>query len=97
MRGLTLMELLIVVIFAGLLGSIVIGSCGGCGDGSGAARAVEAHGFKDVRLGDHPWWACGKGDSHWNSYEFTAINPAGKPVSGAVCCGVWAKACTVRF
>lgn len=65
-------------------------------DDERATYAVEAHGFRDVVLGDTDLLACADGES---SREFHAINPAGKRVKGTVCCGVTGvgKGCTLRW
>jgi hypothetical protein len=67
---------------------------GGCNVGKEGARALEAQGYRDVRIGSHAWWGCGRDDSY--SSHFIATNPLGKRVAGVVCCG-WTKGCTVRF
>lgn len=59
-----------------------------------AMRALRATSLQDVRLGGYPFWGCGRDDG-FNS-SFTAKDRDGRPLSGAVCCGMW-KGCTVRF
>ena len=68
----------------------------GCKVSDGRARRVlDDQGFTDVKLGGDAWWSCGKDDSETRS--FTAINARGQRIEGVVCCGVWGKACTVRW
>lgn len=55
---------------------------------------LSAQGFTNVETHGHAWFACSD-DDHFAT-SFTATNPAGEPVSGAVCCG-WVKNCTVRW
>jgi hypothetical protein len=66
-----------------------------CGEG-GAQRAVEANGFKDVKLGGTPWFACSESDSVFYNTEFTATAPNGQTVKGAACGGPM-KGWTVRL
>lgn len=65
-----------------------------CTDESASLPALDALGFTDVRFTGYAWFDCADKDTF--ATAFTARNAAGKPVSGAVCCGVW-KNCTVRF
>jgi len=84
-------------ITVGLVGLLLlIGAAvdGGCGVGQDGVRALEAEGYRDITIGDHTWWKCGRDDTF--ASNFTATNPLGKRVAGAVCCG-WTKGCTVRF
>lgn len=68
----------------------------GCGEQS-AVSAIEAHGFKNVKMSSGiVWWSCGHDDSvFYNSY-FTATGMNGKPVNGTVC-GSMFKGWTVRI
>lgn len=66
----------------------------GCTAEDDSRRALESSGYSDIEVGGYAWLSCGKDDSF--STRFTAKNPAGQTVSGAVCCG-WLKSCTVRF
>lgn len=59
-----------------------------------AHQTLSSAGFTDVVVGDWAFFACGRDDKRGR--EFTATNPAGKHVSGVVCCGIL-KSCTVRF
>lgn len=58
-------------------------------------HAVDAMGMHDVQPGGVAFFACGEGD--WFRTEFKAKSASGEPVEGVVCCGLWAKACTVRI
>jgi hypothetical protein len=66
-----------------------------CTDDEGARRSLESQGFTDVQIGGYDAWSCGNDDT--TATKFTAKNQAGKRVSGTVCCGLWAKGCTVRW
>ena len=61
-----------------------------------AIGAIEAQGFRDVRLGGAEVLGCAPSES---SRHFSATNPAGKHVEGTVCCGITgvAKGCTLRW
>ena len=88
----------IATIVAGLVIAIVVYAIEGNAIPAGdqrAIRAVEAHGFRDVRLGGAKLLACEENES---SRQFSA-NPAGKRVEGTVCCGLSgvAKGCTLRW
>lgn len=67
---------------------------GSCTDESNTHRTLAAHGFTDVRTMGYGWFACGQHDTF--ATKFTAKNPKGQHVEGAVCCGLL-KNCTVRF
>lgn len=102
--GFTIIELLIVVAILGIVGTLVMSAVKNpsgvaaalAPDTSRAQNALNAYGFKDVRLTSPSWFICGKDDSVFMSNDFTANNPAGTPVHGTVCCG-YMKGCTVRF
>lgn len=65
-----------------------------CDDPSTAKRALEDAGFTDIHLNGWSAWWCGKDDMYTTT--FTAKNPRGQTVSGAVCSGL-TKGATVRF
>lgn len=65
-----------------------------CTDDAGTFHALDNQGFTDIQITGYEWLGCGKDDL--SSTGFRAKNPAGKPVSGVVCCGV-TKNCTVRW
>ena len=56
--------------------------------------AVENQGFSQVQIGSRAYLSCGQDD--FIGYEFTAINPQSRRVSGVVCCGTM-KGCTIRW
>lgn len=62
--------------------------------GEHAHRAIQNQGMTDIRMGDHAWFACADYETATN---FTAVNPQGERVEGVVCCGLWMKACTIRW
>jgi hypothetical protein len=65
-----------------------------CSDAPTAERVLSDQGFTNIRTSGYAWWGCDKEDTFKTG--FTAIGPAGKPVSGVVCSG-WLKGATVRF
>lgn len=65
-----------------------------CTDDSRTRDVLEKQGFTDVHVDGYAWMACSE-DDHFAT-AFTAKNPQGRTVSGAVCCGAW-KNCTVRW
>ena len=77
-----------VVIIAALM------AIAGCTDPSGARRVLESSGFTDIEIGGHAWFSCGNDDNF--ATTFRATGPSGKPVTGAVCRGVF-KNSTIRI
>jgi len=65
-----------------------------CTDEGRTRSTLHSIGFTDVQTQGYDMWACSEDDSY--STQFTATNPQGQRVSGAVCCGLL-KNCTVRF
>lgn len=65
----------------------------GCTSRDETKRTLEDYGFTNIVIGGYSF-SCGRDDSFCTS--FTATNPAGRPVRGAVGCG-FMKGCTVRF
>jgi hypothetical protein len=61
-----------------------------------ARHAIEANGFRDVKLGGADALACADAES---SRHFQATNQRGQRVEGTVCCGLTglAKGCTLRW
>lgn len=84
----TILALVLFTAFAGL-------SSAGCTDEAEARRVLDDQGFTDVQTTGYAWGACSDDDTSHTG--FTAKNPKGKPVAGVVCCGLVAKACTVRW
>lgn len=63
--------------------------------GEHARRAIQHQGMTDIRMSsDHAWFACA---DYETATPFTAVNPQGERVEGVVCCGLWMKACTIRW
>jgi hypothetical protein len=56
--------------------------------------ALVKSGYTDIQVGGYAWWTCG--DDYTYETKFTAKNPQGMVVSGAVCCGIL-KGCSVKF
>lgn len=67
----------------------------GCTSETDARRALEAEGFKDIKVTGYDWFACAKDDTFHTG--FTATNREGKHVSGVVCSGLLFKGATVRY
>jgi hypothetical protein len=65
-----------------------------CVDRDDTRTTLDAAGYTDITTGDYAWFECGRDDTY--ATRFTARNPAGKRVSGTVCCGLM-KGCTIRF
>jgi hypothetical protein len=63
-------------------------------DNDGSRRTLDAAGYSNIELTGYKWYGCGQDDSYHTA--FSATNPAGKRVSGVVCCGMM-KGCTIRF
>lgn len=59
-----------------------------------AHRILDAAGYTDVKLQGHAWFACSEDDTL--STAFAATGPGGREVSGAVCCSIMVKDCTIR-
>lgn len=78
-----------------ILGLVLAVLLTGCSDNPGAKRLLENQGYKNVQTDGHAWFNCSKDDSV--ATKFTATNPNGVKVSGAVCRGFWAKGSTIRF
>lgn len=65
-----------------------------CTNQPAAEKALRDSGFTNITTGGYGWFFCGKGDFY--STKFTAVNPAGKEVSGVACSGLL-KGTTIRF
>lgn len=61
--------------------------------------AAEAQGLVDVQPGDWTLFGCAHSKDSDEKYgrKFSATNVRGMRVHGVVCCGMWAKGCTVRW
>lgn len=69
-----------------------------CTDPERARKTLLDSGFTHITITGHAWNRCGKDDTSCTG--FNAIGPSGRPVSGAVGCGVetgCTKGCTVRL
>lgn len=89
---------------AGTIALFLLASFVGCGRGilasnTAAREAVIAHGFTDVKVTDHAWFAVGlRGCDEKDAARFTvaATNPKGDRVTLVVCSGVIFKGATIR-
>lgn len=59
-----------------------------------AVRVLSDAGYMDIRLTGYRWLSCSEDDTFRSG--FSAIGPAGKPVTGAVCSGL-TKGHTIRL
>lgn len=66
-----------------------------CTDDAKAREVLQRQGFTDVRPTGYVWFACSEDDGLHTG--FRAKNAQGQEVEGVVCCGLFAKACTVRW
>jgi hypothetical protein len=76
--------------------SLLAFALGACTDEDGATRALEAAGYRGVRIEGYAFFGCGNGDSYHTA--FTAIGQNGRAVTGVVCGGwsLFGKASTIR-
>lgn len=66
-----------------------------CTSETDARRALEAEGFKDIRVTGYDWFACAKDDTYHTG--FVAKNREGREVRGVVCSGMIFKNATIRY
>lgn len=66
-----------------------------CTDETNSKRVLQQMGFRDIKMTGHSFTACGEGDTVSDGFE--ARSPSGYMVSGAVCCGLIMKSCTIRL
>jgi hypothetical protein len=74
-----------------VVGAMALGK--GCSNGPEAESVLRSEGYTDIETGGFAW-SCGNDDNHCTS--FTATSPSGAHVRGAVGCGWYLKACTIR-
>ncbi len=67
----------------------------GWSDPAGANKALQDSMITPSEVGGVSWFACGTGD--WYATKFIGKNAQGRPVTGAVCEGLFLKGSTVRF
>jgi hypothetical protein len=65
-----------------------------CTDDPATIRTLQSSGFSNITTTGYAAFECSDSDTF--ATGFIATNPAGKRVSGVVCCGLL-KGCTVRF
>ena len=98
MRGVTLIELMVVVSIVVLLAALLVPT-GMFVDEDVAVRALEAQGFTKVEVVDKAYYFIGmRGGDQSDSvrFECEAINPAGKRVTMHVFSGWLFKGATIR-
>lgn len=68
-----------------------------CTDETGARKALEAQGYKDIIITGHRYFGCGEHDSYRTGFRAIGVN--GAPISGVVCrgAGMFPKGSTVRL
>lgn len=66
-----------------------------CTNSHDAVKALTAIGFTNIEMTGFAWFACSGED--WYSTGFSATNPQGLTVEGAVCSGLYLKNSTIRF
>lgn len=66
-----------------------------CTDDAAARRTLQAQGLTDVTITGWSAFSCSEDD--FTSTGFKATNVQGNRVSGAVCCGMLFKNCTIRW
>ena len=101
-RGVTLIELLIVVAIVAIVVTIAVGYLGGgmtAQDDAQAMRALEANGFTNATIVDRSYAApayngCSEGDRA--AFDVVATNPLGRQLNVTVCIGQWGKGATIR-
>lgn len=92
-------RVILYIVFVVLAVIVAILTATGCTDEERARHTLEDAGFGDIVIDGWAPNACGKGDDTCTA--FTASNPAGRRVRGAVGCsrdlGCGGKHCTIRF
>ena len=78
-----------------LLITITLLSMSSCTDSSATRSTLRDAGYTAIHTRGYAWFMCGE-DDHYAT-GFTAKNHVGRSISGAVCCGMLAKGCTIRY
>jgi hypothetical protein len=73
---------------------IVMCTTNACTDDNKTVHTLNDAGYSNIHTTGYTFFGCGEQDYYHTT--FTALNPAGKNVSGIVCCGIL-KGCTIRF
>lgn len=100
-RGMTLIELMIVVAIIAIIAAVVFGArgCPGRVSDDSAINAAGTFGFTNARVIKRHDWAIsynGCGDDDAVAFEMNGRNPQGQQVDFIVCCGDDGKGCTPR-
>lgn len=77
-----------------LIALAAVAALAGCTNEDDTRRTLDSMGFTEITTKDYSWFACG--DDYTYATRFTAKNPAGKMVSGTVCCGIY-NGCSAKF
>lgn len=77
-----------------LIIAIAVAALAGCTDADNATRALEAAGYKDIRITGYSWFGCSKDDTVHTAFTATGAN--GRPIKGVVCSGLLLKGQTIR-
>lgn len=67
----------------------------GCTNNDDTVKTLRQAGYTNIQTHGYAFFACSKDD--FSATEFTAITQNGVQASGAVCCGLIFKNCTIRF
>lgn len=65
-----------------------------CTDAENSTRILKDEGYTKIEITGYGWFGCSSDDTY--STEFAATSVSGSRVTGVVCCGVFAKGCTIR-
>jgi len=77
------------------LAALAMMSFANCSCASYTTETLDKAGYSNIET--NGWSVMGCSDEDTFATKFTADNPAGKRVNGVVCCGWFAKGCTIRF
>lgn len=83
-----------IVALVALVAVLVFWAGGGCTDAASTKATLKAAGYTRVETGGYSF-SCSDDDTRCTSFK--AVGPTGQAVSGAVGCGLFVKACTIRL
>ena len=67
----------------------------GCTNNQHAQQVLSRSGYTEIEMTGYRMWDCSDDDTVHDG--FRAKGPTGQVITGVVCCGLWAKNCTVRI